>query len=90
MGRDGPVRQWRLALEALVSSAGILAMAARLALADLHGRGCVSGEQVQRLHDIVATGEDSYDFDMIDGYDELKYAKTFGCPSCVDALATRC
>ncbi|KAJ6780883.1 hypothetical protein PWT90_01925 [Aphanocladium album] len=34
--------------------------------------GCVSGDQMQRLHDQCAKGDDEWDFDEIDGYDELE------------------
>lgn len=33
-------------------------------------RGCVSGKQLENLRDDIRDG-DSYDFDMIDGYDEI-------------------
>lgn len=36
-------------------------------------RGCVSGKQLENLRDYIAVGgEAKYDFDMIDGYDELE------------------
>ena len=34
-------------------------------------RGCVSGKQLENLRDDIRQG-DSYDFDMIDGYDEIR------------------
>lgn len=33
-------------------------------------RGCVSGKQLENLRDDIRQG-DSYDFDLIDGYDEI-------------------
>ncbi|KAK3191202.1 hypothetical protein K4F52_002791 [Lecanicillium sp. MT-2017a] len=33
--------------------------------------GCVSGQQMERLHDACKKGDDDYDFDEIDGYDEI-------------------
>ena len=40
--------------------------------ANVPNRGCVSGAQIQGLRDIAGEGGDEYDFDRIDGYDELK------------------
>lgn len=34
-------------------------------------RGCVSGAQLVNIQDLCRKDDDSYDFDMIDGYDEL-------------------
>lgn len=34
-------------------------------------RGCVSGKQLENLREEIRK-DDSYDFDMIDGYDEIK------------------
>lgn len=36
-------------------------------------RGCVSGQQLENIQEFIRQGDGSYDFDMIDGYDELKY-----------------
>lgn len=36
-------------------------------------RGCVSGAQIENLREAIRTGDDEYDFDMIDGYDEMGY-----------------
>ncbi|POS80812.1 protein kinase rad3 [Diaporthe helianthi] len=33
--------------------------------------GCVSGKQLQNLREDICKGDNSYDFDMIDGYDEI-------------------
>ncbi|KUI57649.1 hypothetical protein VP1G_04967 [Cytospora mali] len=33
--------------------------------------GCVSGAQIENLREAIRKGDDEYDFDMIDGYDEL-------------------
>lgn len=33
----------------------------------------MSGEQMQRLHDQCDKGDGKWDFDEIDGYDELAY-----------------
>lgn len=33
-------------------------------------RGCVSGKQLENLREDIRNG-DSYDFDLIDGYDEI-------------------
>lgn len=34
-------------------------------------RGCVSGQQIENLRDAIAKGDGEYDFDAIDGYDEM-------------------
>lgn len=34
-------------------------------------RGCVSGKQLENLREDIRKG-DSYDFDLIDGYDEIR------------------
>ncbi|KUI73385.1 hypothetical protein VM1G_08936 [Cytospora mali] len=33
--------------------------------------GCISGAQIENLREAIGKGDDEYDFDMIDGYDEL-------------------
>ena len=38
----------------------------------LFPRGCVSGAQVQNMRDAIGDGAGSYDWDRIDGYDELE------------------
>ena len=38
----------------------------------LDGRGCVSGAQLLSMRELCEDGGDECDFDMIDGYDELK------------------
>ena len=65
MGRDTGPRQ--LGLEALVRCPRTQAPVATLT----KGRGCVSGSQLLNLREECEKGDD-YDFDMIDGYDELK------------------
>ena len=35
-------------------------------------RGCVSGAQLLSMRELCEDGGDTCDFDMIDGYDELK------------------
>lgn len=32
----------------------------------------MSGKQLENLRDGIATGENEYDFDQIDGYDEME------------------
>lgn len=39
--------------------------------ADLDGRGCVSGAQIQGIREYTQDGSGGYDFDKIDGYDEM-------------------
>lgn len=34
-------------------------------------RGCVSGESIKNVQDNIKKDDGSYDFDMLDGYDEL-------------------
>ena len=34
-------------------------------------RGCVSGHVIQNIRDKIGNGEGDYDWDAIDGYDEL-------------------
>ncbi|KAK1768890.1 zf-PARP-domain-containing protein [Phialemonium atrogriseum] len=34
--------------------------------------GCVSGLVIENIRDKIAKGEDDYDFDAIDGFDELE------------------
>lgn len=36
-------------------------------------RGCVSGAQIQHMQDKIRQADGSYNWDMIDGYDELEY-----------------
>lgn len=36
------------------------------------GRGCVSGAQIENFREIIKTSEGKYDFDMIDGFDEMR------------------
>ena len=38
----------------------------------LYYRGCVSGAQLLSMRELCEDGGDTCDFDMIDGYDELK------------------
>lgn len=34
--------------------------------------GCVSGMQLQKLRDAITTDDNEFDFNMIDGYDEME------------------
>lgn len=36
-------------------------------------RGCVSGAMIANVREAIAKPDGTYDFDAIDGYDELKY-----------------
>jgi hypothetical protein len=46
--------------------------AIREVVADDGGRGCVSGAQIKGLRESLGTGGGEYDWDLLDGYDELK------------------
>lgn len=35
-------------------------------------RGCVSGDQIKNIRDTIGEGGDEYDWDMLDGYDDLE------------------
>lgn len=35
-------------------------------------RGCVSGQQLETLRDLIGKDDGDYDFDALDGYDEMK------------------
>lgn len=39
-------------------------------------RGCVSGQQIERMRELCdPNGSGEYDYDGIDGFDEIEYAK---------------